>query len=157
MFVTDLTTPLLAKYLGVTPRKIIYLTDHGALQAIPSSIGGGHSSKRLYAADYLPQAAVVGEIAKFKIPVFHIANWSRHMSKLVVNGDRESGKSAEWYKAALTGSPDTYIILGAPMMIISEMGEWFSWEETKMMTKIMQSNHSAILINVGAVIRRLQT
>lgn len=83
-----LTTKEMAEKLDVTTRQILHWTDTGVLRAITESLGGGHGSKRLYAAEHLPEAAIVAEIAQYKFPISQVVAWADVMRSLIDHGSR---------------------------------------------------------------------
>ena len=151
----SLMTVAFAKALRVKPTQVKYWTDIGALRCLPGTKGAGQGNKRLYAADYLPEAAIIAEIAKYRFPIKHLAYWSKEITKLLNHGDKRflHRKPAEWYRAALAGEHESHIIFIIPRLIGGEIGDAFEWHGPEMLAKALRVSQSAITVNVGAVVQ----
>ena len=152
-------TVAFAKALGVKPTHVKYWTDKDALRCLPGTKGAGQGNKRLYSADYLPEAAIIAEIAKYRIPIKYLAHWSKEIEKLLAHGEEKRfkhRKPAEWYRAALAGEHESHIIFMIPRQIGGEIGETFGWHEPEMLAKALRVSQSAITVNVGAVVQRFK-
>ena len=152
-------TVAFAKALGVKPTQVKYWTDSDALRCLAGTKGAGQGNKRLYSADYLPEAAIIAEIAKYRIPMKHLAYWSKEITKLLTHGEDErflNRKPAEWYRAALAGKHESHIIFLIPRLIGGEIGGQFGWHDPEMLAKAIRASQSAITVNVGAVVQRFK-
>ena len=152
-------TVAFAKALGVKPTQVKYWTDSDALRCLPGTKGAGQGNKRLYSADYLPEAAIIAEIAKYRIPIKYLAYWSKEITKLLAYGEEERflhRKPAGWYRAALAGEHESHIIFLIPRQIGGEIGSYFGWHDLEMLAKAIRSSQSAITVNVGAVVERFK-
>ncbi len=155
----NLMTVAFAKALGVKPTQVKYWTDIGALRCLPGTKGAGQGNKRLYAADYLPEAAIIAEIAKYRFPIKLLAYWSKEITKLLNHGDDKRflhRKPAEWYRAALAGEHESHIIFLIPRLIGGKIGNAFGWHGPEMLAKALLASQSAITVNVGAVVQRFK-
>ena len=154
-----LMTVAFAKALGVKPTQVKYWTDSDVLRCFPGTKGAGQGNKRIYSADYLPEAAIIAEIAKYRIPMKHLAYWSKEITKLLAHGEEEGfliRKPAEWYRAALAGEHESHIIFFIPRQIGGEIGSYFGWHDPEMLAKAIRRSQSAITVNVAAVVQRFK-
>jgi hypothetical protein len=152
-------TVAFAKALGVKPTQVKYWTDSDALRCLPGTKGAGQGNKRLYSADYLPEAAIIAEIAKYRIPIKYLAHWSKEIEKLLAHGEEKrfkNRKPAEWYRAALAGEHESHIIFLIPRQIGGEIGDQFGWHDPETLAKALRVSQSAITVNVGAVVQRFK-
>ncbi len=152
-------TVAFAEALGVKPTQVKYWTDSDALRCLPGTKGAGQGNKRLYSAEYLPEAAIIAEIAKYRIPIKRLAYWSKEITKLLTHGEEERflhRKPAEWYRAALAGEHESHIICLIPRQIGGETGGYFGWHDPKTLAKAIRISQSAITVNVGAVVQRFK-
>ncbi len=159
-----LMTVAFAKALGVKPTQVKYWTDLGALRCVPGTKGAGQGNKRLYAADYLPEAALIAEIAKYKIPADSLVHWSKEIATLLDHGEPKRflhRKPAQWYRHAIAGKHESHIVFGTPIMaarkaiekLDGKLGDNFGWNGPELISDYPKIFSSLIMINVKAVVQ----
>ena len=150
---TPLMAQALADVIGATKRQVQIWTDAGAIVCIPETDRQGRGRQRLYDPSEIPIAGLVAAISKYKLPIGMIVGWSQMVrTHLAGRGQGASGFSPyerEWYEAALAGELRSFLVL------TPDEKQAFAWVNMAFMMILLNDELSVAVINVKAVIDRL--
>ncbi|MDA0661628.1 MAG: hypothetical protein O3B08_02165 [Proteobacteria bacterium] len=148
-----LTASELAKRLGIPLRTVRYLTDLDIMHCLPETRNEGHGNKRRYAAEYLPEAALIAELASYKIHAQALLRWAPLIHGLIEHGERAElpgAVSKEWFGQAIAGEIETYIVVTPG----TESGSGIAWVKREQMIAKASWGPSVIVIAVSNVVKR---
>lgn len=145
-----------ASALGVKATQVVYWTNLGALKCVPGTLAAGQGNKRLYAVDYLPEAAIIAQVASHRIPAKELVRWCNLISDMIAHGENPEllgAVSRKWYRGALAGKYESYIVFRKGFGV---SGESFSWCDREEMIGKMNGGPSAFVINVQGTVRAVR-
>ena len=152
------SSPLMAQSLAdaieATKRQVQIWTDAGLLKCRPETDRQGRGRQRLYDPDEIPFAALVAQMARFKIPIGVMIGWTVMVRNLAARGEYPSlpgARPVKWYDSAIRGERESFIVFNAHS---EDIGRAFAWMDREKMVELLDLRTGAAVINVKEVTSR---
>ena len=149
-----------ADAVGATKRQIQIWTDADVLHCLPGTDRQGRGRQRLYHREELPIAVLVAALARLKVPIGDLRGYMIYV-RLYINDApvnlaiRVGVWSSAWYRSALRGEIESFVLFGVPGVGLHPGLKSFAWADGERMLALLKEGTGGIVLNVRELVDRL--
>ena len=144
----------LADAIGASKRQVQLWTDAAVIHCRPDTDRQGTGRRRLYDPEEIPIAAIVAAMARLKLPIgtLILGSIAIRNSLNVDFGEAQGKHPRDWFKAALRGEVDSYLMM-RPDRLAAQIRETalkhsVSWNDKEALDAMLENSQSLVVINV---------